>query len=55
MAIIETGYRYQELYWVGQDESWDYADYQIEKIRKAIENGLERRHKRAKSSEHFKP
>lgn len=55
MAIIETGYRYQELYWVGQDESWDYADYQIEKIRKAIENGLECRPKRAKSSEHFKP
>jgi hypothetical protein len=55
MAIIETGYRYQELYWAGQDENWDYADYQIEKIRKAIENGLERRPKRAKSSEHFKP
>ena len=53
VAIIETGYRYQELYWAGQDENWDYADYQIEKIRKAIENGLERRSKRAKSSEYF--
>ena len=53
MAMVETGYRYQELYWAGQDENWDYADYQIEKIRKAIENGLERRPKRAKSAEHF--
>ena len=53
MAMVETGYRYQELYWAGQDENWEYADYQLEKIRKAIENGLERRPKRAKSAEHF--
>ncbi|MCC5917710.1 MAG: hypothetical protein JJU02_10350 [Cryomorphaceae bacterium] len=52
-AMVETGYRYQELYWAGQDENWEYADYQIEKIRVAIENGLERRPKRAKSAEHF--
>ena len=53
MAMVETGYRYQELYWAGQDENWDYARYQTEKIRKAIENGLERRPKRAKSAAHF--
>lgn len=53
MAMVETGYRYQELYWAGQDENWDYANYQIDKIRRAVENGLERRPKRAKSSEHF--
>ena len=53
MAMVETGYRYQELYWAGQDENWEYADYQIKKIRKAIENGLERRPKRAKSAENF--
>lgn len=41
MPMVEKGYRDQELYWAGQDENWDYADYQIEKIRKAIENGLE--------------
>lgn len=52
-AMVETGYRYQELYWAGQDENWEYADYQLEKIRVAIENGLERRPKRAKSAEHF--
>ncbi len=53
MAMVETGYRYQELYWAGQDENWEYADYQIEKIQKALENGLERRPKRAKSAKHF--
>lgn len=30
-AMVETGYRYQELYWAGQDQNWEYADYQIEK------------------------
>ena len=53
MAMVETGYRYQELYWAGQDENWEYADYQLEKIQKAIENGLERRPKRAQSAQHF--
>lgn len=53
MAMVETGYRYQELYWAGQDENWEYADYQLEKIQKAIENGLERRPKRAPSAHHF--
>ncbi|WP_312554546.1 hypothetical protein [Empedobacter brevis] len=27
MAMVETGYRYQELYWARQDENWEYADY----------------------------
>lgn len=52
-AMVETGYRYQELYWAGQDENWEYANYQLEKIKIAIENGLERRPKRVKSAEHF--
>lgn len=52
-AMVETGYRYQELYWAGQDQNWEYADYQMEKIKIAIENGLERRPKRAQSAEHF--
>jgi hypothetical protein len=51
MAMVETGYRYQELYWAGQDENWEYASYQADKIKVAIEYGLERRPKRAKSSE----
>jgi len=51
--MIETDYCYQELFLAGQDENQDYADYQIEKIRKAIENGSERRSKCAKSVAHF--
>lgn len=53
MAMVETGYRYQELYWAGQDENWEYAYYQLEKIQKTIENGLERRPKRAQSARYF--
>lgn len=53
MAMVETGYRYQELYWAGQDQNWEYAQYQIEKIEKAIKNGLERRPKRAESAQFF--
>lgn len=52
-AMIETDYRYQELYWAGQDENWEYAGYQLEKIKLTFENALERRPKRAKSAEHF--
>lgn len=52
-TMVETGYRYQELYWAGQDQNWEYANYQLEKIKLAIENGLIRRPKRAKSAEHF--
>lgn len=53
MAMQETSYRYQELYWAGQDENWQYAQYQVDKIEKAITNGLQRRPKRAASAQHF--
>jgi len=53
MAMVETGYRYAELYWAGVDGNWGYADYQIKKIRTTIENGLERRPKRAASAQTF--
>jgi len=53
MAMVETGYRYNELYWAAQDSNWGYAEYQAGKIRTAIENGLKRRPKRAKSAETF--
>jgi hypothetical protein len=53
MAMVETGYRYTELHWAAKDSNWGYADYQIKKIRTAVENGLERRPKRAKSAETF--
>jgi len=53
MAMVETGYRYQELYWAAQDENWEYATYQAGKIKVAIENCLERRPKRAASAQNF--
>jgi hypothetical protein len=53
MAMVETGYRYQELYWAGKDQNWDYATYQLTKIKTAIENGIERRPRRATSAKHF--
>jgi len=53
MAMVETGYRYQELYWAGTDRNWEYAEHQVEKIKQAIEYGLVRRPKRTQSAETF--
>jgi hypothetical protein len=53
VAMMETGYRYVELYWAGRDANWDAAAYHVGKIRLAIENGLERRPKRAASAQPF--
>jgi hypothetical protein len=51
VAMVETGYRYGELYWAGQDQNWEFAKYQIEKIRTAVKNGVERRPKRGPSAQ----
>lgn len=53
MAMAETGYRYVELYWGGFDEIWEYAEYQVDKIKLAISNGFERRPLRKESGKHF--
>jgi hypothetical protein len=53
MAMVETGYRYNELYWAGMEANWEYADYQVEKIKLAIQNGFDRRPLRAESGKHF--
>jgi hypothetical protein len=50
VAMVETGHRYTELYWAGRDGNFEYAAYQVEKIRTAVENGVERRPKRATSA-----
>jgi hypothetical protein len=47
VAMVETGYRYAELYWAGQDQNWEYAKYQVDKVRTAIQNGVARRPRRA--------
>lgn len=51
VAMVEIGYRYQELYWAGVDSNWDYADYQQSKIKLSLKNALERRPKRRSSAE----
>lgn len=53
MAMMEVGHRYIDLYWAGQDGNWEAAAYQLEKIRLAIENGLERWPNRAVSARPF--
>ena len=53
MAMVETGYRFTELYFAGEEQNWDHAKYQAEKIGTAIQNGLQRRPKRAASAETF--
>lgn len=50
MAMVETGYRYGELYWAGRDRNWGYADYQLGKIETAVARGAERRPRRAASA-----
>lgn len=52
-AMVETAYRYQELYWAGQDQNWEYAHYQLTKIQTVIERALIRRPKRGPSSQEF--
>ena len=53
LAMKEVGYRYNELYIAGIDENWGYAQYHLEKIKTAIDNGLERRPNRVASAKGF--
>jgi hypothetical protein len=53
VAMVEIGYRFGELYWAGQDRNWEYAQYQADKVKLALELSLERRPKRAASAQPF--
>ncbi len=53
ITMMEVGYRFTELYWAGKDRNWPYAKYQAEKIGHVIRLGIERRPKRAPSSQPF--
>lgn len=53
VAMIETGYRYAELVFAARDANWDAAAYQVDKIRLALENAIERRPKRAPTTRAF--
>lgn len=53
VAMAEIGYRYGELHHATKERNWDYAKYQTEKIDLALRLALERRPKRASSSQDF--
>ena len=50
LAMVEVGYRFNSFYFALKDKNYPLANYQFDKIKKAIENGIERRPKRAKNS-----
>ena len=51
LAMVEVGYRFNSFYFAINDKNYDLAQYQWDKIKKAIENGTQRRPKRKKNSE----
>lgn len=53
VAMIEIDHRYAELYWAGADQNWEYAEYQLDKIKLSLTNAIERRPKRTASAESF--
>jgi len=53
LVMMEVQYRYRELLGAGRTENWAYAEYQLEKIRLAMEMGKERRPKRGPSYDWF--
>ena len=52
-TMMETNYRYNELYWAGQDENWQYAEYHLDKILSSMERGFVRRPAREASAGQF--
>jgi hypothetical protein len=52
-AMAEIGYRYGELLRASRERNWEYAKYQAEKIDLSLKLALERRPKRAPSSQPF--
>ncbi len=52
-TMMETNYRYNELYWAGVDENWGYAEYQLDEMLGSLEKGFIRRPERQASSAQF--
>jgi len=50
MAMVEVGQRFNTLYFAIKDKNYDLANYQFDKIKKTIENGIERRPARKANS-----
>ena len=49
--MVEVGYRFNSFYFAIKDKNYNLAHYQLDKIKKAIENGIQRRPKRKNNSE----
>ncbi len=47
LAMVEVGYRFNTFYYSIKDKNYDLALYNWDKIKKAMENGIIRRPKRA--------
>jgi len=51
VAMVEVGQRFNTFYFAIHDKNYDLAQYQLDKIKKAITNGIQRRPARKKNSE----
>ena len=51
--MIEMGARYQNLYWAGRQEKWEFAAYQAEEIEKLAQTLMLARPGRAASAQVF--
>ena len=51
LAMVEVGYRFNSFYFALKDKNYPLANYQFDKIKKAIENGTVRRPKRKNNSQ----
>ena len=52
-TMMQTNYRYNELYWAGQDGNWGYAEYQLDEMLEGLEDGFLRRPEREASAAQF--
>jgi len=51
LAMVEVGYRFNSFYFALKDKNYPLANYQFDKIKKAIDNGTVRRPKRKNNSQ----
>jgi hypothetical protein len=51
--MVEMGERYRNLYWAGQQDKWEFAEYQLEEIESLIETLMITRPARAATSQDF--
>ena len=51
LAMVEVGYRFNSFYFALKEQNYPLANYQWDKIKKAIDNGVMRRPKRKENSQ----